>query len=86
MLEEMIANIFYNRKRYLFGFIGFVLSLLIVTVGIYKTIFVVLITILGYYLGSPTLAKKYKKIKNIIKEDLREETNDKKKNSKGRTF
>lgn len=86
MLEEFIANIFYNRKRYFYSFIGFVVALLLVTIGLDKTIFVVLITILGYYLGSPKLNEKLKKIKNILKEDLREETDDKKKNSKRRTF
>lgn len=73
MLEEIIGNLIYNRKRYLYAFIGFVLALLLVTVGILETIFIVIITVAGYCLGSPVFVKKFKKIKNILSEKLNED-------------
>ena len=48
-----------------------------VTIGLDKTIFVVLVTILGYYLGSPKLNEKLKKIKNILKEEQISDLEDK---------
>ena len=68
MLEEIIASLVYNRKRYLYAFLAFILALLFVTVGLTNTVFIVVITIIGYWLGSPNLDKKLKKIKDIIVE------------------
>lgn len=73
MLEEIIGNLIYNRKRYLYAFVGFVLALLLVTVGVLETIFVVVVTAIGYCLGSPIFVKKFKKIKNILSEKLNED-------------
>lgn len=73
MLEEIIENLIYNRKRYLYAVIGFILALLLVTVGILETIFVVVVTTIGYCLGSPMLGKKIKKIKNILSEKINED-------------
>lgn len=73
MLDEIIANLILNRKRYLYAFTGFILALLLVTVGIFATVFIILVTVLGYYLGSPVFVKKVKKIKNILSEKLNEE-------------
>lgn len=73
MLEEIIENLIYNRKRYLYAVIGFILALLLVTVGILKTVFVVVVTSIGYCLGSPMLGKKIKKIKNILSEKINED-------------
>ena len=73
MLEEIIEKLIYNRKRYLYAFVGFILALLLVTVGILETIFVILVTIVGYCLGSPMFVKKFKKIKNILSEKLNED-------------
>lgn len=70
MLEDIIANLILNRKRYLYAFLAFILSLLIVTVGVLETLFIAVATIIGYYLGSPNLNKKFIKIKNILSEDL----------------
>ena len=53
MLEDIIANLILNRKRYLYAFLAFILSLLIVTVGVLETLFIAVATIIGYYLGSP---------------------------------
>ena len=60
MLDEIIINLIQNRKRYLYAFVGFIVSLLLVTV-------------VGYCLGSPVFVKKAKKIKNILSEKLNEE-------------
>lgn len=73
MLEEIITNLIYNRKRYLYAFLGFIVSLLLVTIGVLETIFVVLVTFVGYCLGSPVIVKKVKKIKNILSEKINEE-------------
>ncbi|STO32039.1 Small integral membrane protein (DUF2273) [Fusobacterium necrogenes] len=73
MLEEVLANLIYNRKRYLYAFIGFIMAVLLVTVGIFETIFILLVTFIGYCFGSPMLVKKIKKIKNILSEKLNEE-------------
>lgn len=73
MLDEIIINLIQNRKRYLYAFVGFVVALLLVTVGVVETIFVLLVTFVGYCLGSPGFVKKAKKIKNILSEKLNEE-------------
>ena len=73
MLDEIIANLILNRKRNLYDFTGFILALLLVTVGIFATVFIILVTVLGYCLGSPVFVKKVKKIKNILSEKLNEE-------------
>ena len=73
MLDEIIINLIQNRKRYLYAFVGFIVSLLLVTVGIFETIFILLVTFVGYSLGSPVFVKKAKKIKNILSEKLNEE-------------
>ena len=73
MLDEIIANLILNRKRYVYAFTGFILALLLVTVGIFATVFIILVTVLGYCLGSPVFIKKVKKIKNILSEKLNEE-------------
>ncbi|MBR8702162.1 hypothetical protein IX317_002156 [Fusobacterium sp. DD29] len=73
MLEEMIATLVYNRKRYLYGFLAFVIALLLVTVGLANTVFIAVITAIGYCLGSPGLDKKFKKIKDILTEKQTDE-------------
>lgn len=73
MLDEIIVTLIQNRKRYLYAFVGFVVALLLVTVGVFETIFVLLVTVVGYCLGSPVFVKKAKKIKNILSEKLNEE-------------
>lgn len=73
MLDEIIVTLIQNRKRYLYAFVGFVVALLLVTVGVIETIFVLLVTFVGYCLGSPVFVKKAKKIKNILSEKLNEE-------------
>lgn len=70
MLEDIIANLIYNRKRYLYAFLAFIFALLLVTVGVLETLFIAVATMIGYQLGSPTLNKKIIKIKNILSEDL----------------
>ena len=73
MLDEIIINLIQNRKRYLYAFVGFIVSLLLVTVGIFETIVILVVTFVGYCLGSPVIVKKAKKIKNILSEKLNEE-------------
>ena len=73
MLEEIIENLIYNRKRYLYALVGFILALLLVTIGVFATIFVLIVTGIGYCLGSPVMVKKLKKLKNILSEKLNED-------------
>lgn len=66
MLEEIIANLIQNRKKYFFAFIFFILAILLVTLGIIKTVFVMCVTILGYNLGKFNFVIKLKKIREFI--------------------
>lgn len=73
MLDEIIASLIINRKKYMYGLIAFILALLLVTIGVISTIFVAVVTIIGYNLGDSIFLKKAKKIKNILSEKLNED-------------
>ncbi|NLC03992.1 MAG: DUF2273 domain-containing protein [Tissierellia bacterium] len=47
-----------NKKKFFGGLIGFILSVLILTIGFFKTLFIVLCTLAGYVLGSQSYTKK----------------------------
>ncbi len=47
-----------NKKKFFGGLIGFILSVLILTIGFFKTLFIVLCTLVGYILGSQSYTKK----------------------------
>lgn len=47
-----------NKKKFFGGLIGFILSVLILTIGFFKTLFIVLCTLIGYILGSQSYTKK----------------------------
>jgi uncharacterized membrane protein len=61
MLAEFIEKLYNNRKKYLYCFITFVISLLLVTLGVLKGMIVILVSILGYKLGDEELTKRVKK-------------------------
>lgn len=48
-LTEYIRN---NKGKTFGGFIGFLIAILVLTVGFFKTLFIVLCTWLGHFLGS----------------------------------
>lgn len=61
MLEEMIVSLIEKRKKILGAVIGFVTAVLLVEYGIVSTIFIFLVTYLGYKIGDSNLTKKMKK-------------------------
>lgn len=62
MLEDFIINFLKNRKRYLRCFIAFIFSLLLVEYGFVKTVFIFIVSFLGYVSGTPNLKETLKKI------------------------
>lgn len=66
MLEEFIYSFLENRKKIFGGIIGFIISILFVTLGFFATIFVVIITIIGYNLGNRDFSFLLDKFKNIL--------------------
>lgn len=62
MIKELLVSIVFwinnNKKKFLGGLVGFILSVLILTIGFFKTLFIVFSTIIGYLLGSKTYSKK----------------------------
>ena len=70
MLEKLLVSLVNNWKKYLGCVIGFVLGILLVEYGLPKTVFIIVLSIVGYKMGDTTLIKKLKKfILEKIKED-----------------
>ncbi|MHD0316312.1 DUF2273 domain-containing protein [Fusobacterium sp. THCT1E2] len=70
MLEKLLVSLVNNWKKYLGCFIGFVLGILLVEYGLPKTVFIIVLSIIGYKMGDMTFIKKIKKfILEKIKED-----------------
>ena len=61
MLEKLLVSLVNNWKKYLGCFIGFVLGILLVEYGLPKTVFIIVLSIVGYKMGDTTLIKKLKK-------------------------
>lgn len=52
-LWENIINTFnLNKGKIIGGFIGFIIGILVLIIGFFKTLLILLFTIIGYYLGS----------------------------------
>lgn len=47
-----------NKKKFFGGLVGFILSVLILTIGFFRTLFIVLCTIIGYIIGNKSYTKK----------------------------
>lgn len=70
MLEKLLVSLVNNWKKYLGCFIGFVLGVLLVEYGLPKTVFIIVLSIIGYKMGDVTFIKKIKKfISEKIKDD-----------------
>ncbi|WP_130889363.1 MULTISPECIES: DUF2273 domain-containing protein [Fusobacterium] len=70
MLEKLLVSLVNNWKKYLGCFIGFVLGILLVEYGLPKTVFIIVLSIIGYKMGDMTFIKRIKKfILEKIKED-----------------
>lgn len=59
MLEEIVALFLENKKRFLGGFIGFIIAILFLTFGFFATIFIIVLTIIGYIIGDNEEIKNY---------------------------
>lgn len=70
ILEKMLVSLVNNWKKYLGCFLGFVLGVLLVEYGVLKTLFIVILSFIGYNMGDIKIIKKIKKfILEKIKED-----------------
>ena len=61
MLEKLLVSLVNNWKKYLGCFIGFVLGILLVEYGLPKTVFIIVLSIIGYKMGDMTFIKRIKK-------------------------
>ncbi|MBC2855988.1 MAG: DUF2273 domain-containing protein [Cetobacterium sp.] len=61
MLEELIERFIYNLKKFLGCVIGLVVAILLVEYGFLKTLFIVVVSFIGYNLGDVSVTKKIKK-------------------------
>lgn len=66
MLEEFIYSIIEKRFKILGGIIGFVVAILLVSVGFFATLFVVVMTLIGYNLGNMDYKNLLAKIKDLL--------------------
>ena len=51
-LDGILIWINKNKGKFIGGVLGFVISILIISIGLFKTLFIVMCTIIGYILGS----------------------------------
>lgn len=66
MLEDFINDFLINRKRYFRCIVAFIFAVLFVQYGFIKTIFIFIVSFIGYISGAPDLVKSLKKIyKNL---------------------
>lgn len=69
MLENIIESFILNFKKYLYAIIGLVTGILLVEYGIIKTLFIILLSFLGFKLGDKAFQDKIKKqILNRLKD------------------
>ncbi len=61
MLEEMIVSFIEKRKKIFGAIIGFIIAILLVQYGILATIFIIVVTCIGYKIGDSTIIKRVKK-------------------------
>lgn len=66
MLDEIIFNLIKNRKKYLGCILGFIIALLIINYGIWKSLFVIVASTIGYLSGIPNIVDK---IKNLFEKE-----------------
>ncbi|TDT61944.1 DUF2273 domain-containing protein [Fonticella tunisiensis] len=52
MKKEVLLEIFYNNKGKVIGSaIGFILAILAIIIGFFKTLFIAMCVLVGYYVG-----------------------------------
>lgn len=57
ILIEFIHLINNNRRKFFGSFLGLLIGILILTIGFFKTIFIIFTTVVGYLLGSKSYSK-----------------------------
>lgn len=57
IFKEFIQYINNNRKKFFGAFSGFLIGILVLTIGFFKTLFIILTTVIGYLLGSKSFTK-----------------------------
>lgn len=50
-LDEILIWINQNRRKSIGGILGFLIGVLIITIGFFKTLFIIICSIIGYILG-----------------------------------
>ncbi len=50
--EELSQFIYRNRKKATGALLGLIIGILILTIGFFKTLLLVITTLIGYYIGS----------------------------------
>lgn len=68
IFSEIILWINNNKRKFFGGLTGFIISILILIIGLFKTLFIFLCTTIGYILGSMSLTKN--DIKNLLEKIL----------------
>lgn len=51
-LDDILIWINKNKGKFIGGVLGFVISILIISIGLFKTFFIIICTTIGYILGS----------------------------------
>lgn len=74
IFNKMIEYIKFNKGKVFGGIIGFIIAILVLIIGFFKTFFIVVSTWVGYYLGSKldnreSIGEFFKKILLSIKRD-----------------
>ena len=64
IFNKLIEYINMNKGKVFGGFIGFLIAILVLTIGFFKTLFILLWTWLGYFLGSSSDSRKH--IKELL--------------------
>lgn len=82
MFNKLIEYIGMNKGKVFGGFIGFLIAILILTIGFFKTLFILFWTWLGYFLGSSSDSRKY--IRELLDKILSPSKKDWKYNNIGR--
>ena len=62
MLEDFIVDFLKNRKRYFRCIVTFIFARVLVEYGFIKTVFIFLVSFIGYISGAPNLKENLKKI------------------------
>ena len=61
IFNKLVEYIGMNKGKVFGGFIGFLIAILILTIGFLKTLFILFWTWLGYFLGSNSHSRKHMK-------------------------